>query len=342
MEYGGSAACKGEVSRGEKGMMQAQAVAAGQTGGRLSLADVARLTADPSADNRAAMAAKLAAEFNGSQLGNRERKIAEDIFRALVQDAEVRVREALSSHLSSAPDIPQDVALALAKDVDSVALPILEFCEALSDKDLIDIIQAGNPGKQEAVAKRGAVTGGVANALIDAGNERAVARLVGNDGAQLDQKALERVMTDYAGSNEIAANMAGRANLPAVVSEKLVNEITHRIQSSLVKKQMAPSSLVKALVKGAQEKATLSLLRDGCTTPDELEGLIDHLKARGRLTPSLAIEALSEGDLAFFEVATARLAGIPIKNARTLIHEQGRLGIESLLKSISQGLPITH
>ena len=149
-------------------------------------------------------------------------------------------------------------------------------------------------------------------------------------------------MTDYGGSNEVTANMASRANLPSVVSEKLVNEITHRIQTSLVKKQMAPVSLVKALVKGAQEKATLSLLRDGCTTPDELEGLIDHLKARGRLTPSLAIEALSEGDLAFFEVATARLTGISIKNARTLIHEQGRLGIESLLKSMAQGLPITH
>lgn len=318
-------------------MAQAQALAAGNDGGRLSHMDVARLTADPSSDNRAAMAAKLAAEFNGSTLGDRERRLAEDIFRTLVQDAEVRVREALSSHLSDSPDIPPDVALALAKDVDSVAMPILEFCEALNDKDLIEIIQAGNPNKQVAVAKRSQVAGGVAEALIDGGNEAAVANLVGNEGAQLNQKTLERVMTDFAGSNEVAAKMVNRANLPSVVSEKLVNEITHRIQSFLVKQQVAPAGLVKALIKGSQEKATLSLLRDGCTTPEELEGLIDHLKARGRLTPSLAIEALSEGDLAFFEVATARLANVPLENARTLIHEQGRLGIESLLKTIVQG-----
>ena len=134
-------------------MAQAQEAAA-QPGGPLSHADVLRLAQDPSGEARADMAARLAAQFDGEHLGDAERQIAEDIFRSLVKDAEVRVREALSENLKSSPMIPEDVALALANDVDSVALPVLQYCEVLSDQDLIEIIQAGSPEKQSAVAGR--------------------------------------------------------------------------------------------------------------------------------------------------------------------------------------------
>ena len=78
----------------------------------------------------------------------------------------------------------------------------------------------------------------------------------------------------------------------------------------------------------------MSLLRDGCTTSGELQALIDQLHAKGRLTPEIAIDALSEGDLAFFEFAMAKLADIGVDSARALINDQGRLGIENLFKTI--------
>ncbi len=53
----------------------------------------------------------------------------------------------------------------------------------------------------------------------------------------------------------------------------------------------------------------------------------------GRLTPSVALEALSTGDLVFFEMALSRLAKISIENARRLIHDQGPLGLESVLQA---------
>ncbi|MDJ0608546.1 MAG: DUF2336 domain-containing protein [Kiloniellales bacterium] len=315
-------------------MAQAQEVPTDASAGRLSQADVTRLTEDPSTEARAEMAAKLAAEFDGQQLGATERQIAEDIFRSLVKDAEVRVRQALSEHLKASPQIPEDVALALASDVDSVALPVLQYCEVLTDEDLIGIIQAGSPEKQTAVAQRSAVSAGVADALIETGNDGAVAELVGNDGANLDQGQLQRVVKQYTESAAVSQNLATRDNLPPVVSEQLVSVITQQIQSFLMKRQIAPTPLVKKLVDDARGQATLSLLRDGCATNKELEALIDQLYAKGRLTPEVAIDALSEGDLAFFEFAMARLADIGVENARTLINDQGRLGIENLFRTV--------
>ena len=76
----------------------------------LTKADVAKLMADPSAEVRAETTAKIAKQFEVEALSPAERQIAEDIFRKLVKDVEVRVREALAAHLKNSPDLPHDVA----------------------------------------------------------------------------------------------------------------------------------------------------------------------------------------------------------------------------------------
>jgi len=120
----------------------------------LTAQDVQRLLENPSAEARADTAGKVARQFAEGQLGQAERAIAEDIFRALVRDAETRVREALSHHVKQAPDLPHDIALSLTRDVDSVALPILESSDVLTDEDLVEIIEAFGVTKQTVIAKR--------------------------------------------------------------------------------------------------------------------------------------------------------------------------------------------
>lgn len=125
----------------------------------LTAEDVRDLARDPSPSNRAATAAKIAGQFNDSlsdgTLGARELRLAEEIFRLMVRDAEVRVREALSANLKSNPRLPHDVAIALAKDVDSVALPMLSASEVLTPDDLIQIVASqGTPTRLDAIAGR--------------------------------------------------------------------------------------------------------------------------------------------------------------------------------------------
>jgi len=120
--------------------------------------DVSRLLTDPSVDNRIGTSTKIAEGFNDGTLNENERRMAEEIFRVMVKDAEVRVREALALNLKKNPAIPHDVALSLAKDVGQVALPVLQFSEVLTGDDLIEIIASQSPEKQVAIAKRETVS----------------------------------------------------------------------------------------------------------------------------------------------------------------------------------------
>lgn len=299
----------------------------------LTQADVVRLRDDPSAESRAAMAAKVATEFDQRRLSPEERLIAEDIFRSMMRDAEVRVREALAANLKSSPDLPHDVAVTLANDVESVAMPILRFSEVLSDEDLIEIVGGADSVKQMAIAGRAKVSAQVADALIDSGNETAVGQLLTNQGADLSERSLSRAMTAYEHSETVAQAMSQRPHLPAAVSEQLMTAVSQHLQKYLVKEQRLPPEMVRSMVVQARERATAGLLTDGSASNEEVAALLDQLEAKGRLSPSMALQALSSGDLTFFEMAMARLAGIPHENAQALIHDDGKLGLKSILKA---------
>ena len=108
--------------------------------------------------------------------------MAEDIFRIMGKDTEVRVREALSQNLKENPNVPHDIAVSLAKDVDSVSLPVLQFSEVLFDADLIQIVRSQDPAKPVAITQRSSVSEFVSSVLVDTENSDVVTSLVSNEG----------------------------------------------------------------------------------------------------------------------------------------------------------------
>src|SRR5579883_3443414 len=201
----------------------------------LSTADVKKLLADPSVETRADVAAKLAQQVDGSALTREERAIAEDIIRALSHDAALRVRQALSDHLKESRNLPHDVAMALAHDVDSVALPVLSRSVVLSDADLIEIVRCSGAAKQEAIAVRDKVSAQVAEAIVEADQPSALAKLVGNDGAELAEPTLKRVLDRHGENEAIQQPMARRVQLPVTILERLVAEASSSLRETLAK-----------------------------------------------------------------------------------------------------------
>ncbi len=296
---------------------------------RLTQKDVDWLISDRSPQVRAQTSAKIAAQFDAHELSAAEREIAADIFRMVVKDTEILVREALSVHLKSTPDLPHDVALTLAKDVDSVALPMLKFSEVLTDEDLIEIVRGQSPAKQVAVAQRSKVSYKVSDALVDTGDENVVAHLVGNEGAQITEKSLDRVITAHENSPAVADSLARRVNLPPAISERVVAAISSNLQNYLMSRQDVSPEVVSNLILQTRERATVTLLDYGSSDAQH-DQLIEQLYRQERLTPSLMLRALCVGDLEFFERAMARITGLPLQNVRVLIHDKGMLGLEPL------------
>ncbi|GER07058.1 hypothetical protein JCM17843_13680 [Kordiimonadales bacterium JCM 17843] len=267
--------------------------------------------------------------------------LAEDIFRALVKDAEVRVRKALSETLKENPSIPADVARTLASDVSEVALPVIEFSSVLTDKDLLDIIGTNDPERQVAVAKRATVSPDIADALAESGDEAVVSTLVGNDGAQIKDATFARVLDKYSGSDAVKTPLTKREKLPLAVAERLVTMVTESLRDHLVTHHELSPSMATDLLLESRERATVSLLTPGINAPDVLS-LVDQLHKNGRLSPTLIIRALCMGDMTFFEAALAKRAGISVANAWQLVHDKGQLGLTKLFDRAEMPAALLH
>ena len=298
--------------------------------GMLTEADVQRLMASPSSDVRAETAEKISVAFGAGQLTEGERQLAEAIIRVLMKDVEVMVREALSRNLKESPDLPKDVALSLAKDVESVALPVLQFSTVLSDADLIEIVRSSGADKQVAIARRVQVSSAVAEALVDHGRtSQVVATLVSNPGAALTESIINKAIEKHGADVTVRNTLAHRSDLPVTIAERLVAAVSESLRDYLLTKRELSPDQAADLVMQARERATVALLPPG-SKGDDVVDLVKQLKEHQRLTPSLILRALCMGDLGFFEASLAVLSNTPIVNARMLIHDEGRLGLQSL------------
>lgn len=297
----------------------------------LSTADVARLMQDPSPANRALTAGRLGDSYAASKLSPKERAMAEEILRIMVRDVEVKVRTALSQSIRLSPDLPRDIAVSMANDVAEVALPVIEASSVLTDEDLLAIIRSKPEAYQVAVAGRPNVSESVSEALVETGSAAVVTRLVSNEGAQLSEPVMARVLDDFGHIKAVATPMAQRAVLPIKIAERLVALVSDKIRDHLMLNHAMSADTAMDLLLDSRERATLHLLDGDSDTPDVVE-LVDQLHRNGRLSPTIVVRALVLGDLTFFEAALARRAGIPVANAYQLVHDRGGTGLGRLLE----------
>jgi uncharacterized protein (DUF2336 family) len=302
---------------------------------RLSPTDIARLSANPSPENRAEIAGKIAVAFDTAPLSDIERKLASDIFRALVRDVEIMVRQALADNLKSCEHLPRDIAVTLANDVAAeVAAPVLECSTVLTDDDLVKIVRERAPEHRLAIARRATVSGPVVDALVDASELPVAEVLASHKGAEMGEAAMMRMLEDFGASERVNAPLARRANLPLPVAERLVTFVADQLREQLIRQyELAPDTAADLMLL-ARERATVGLIQAGGT---DLETMLHQMHAGGRLTPSIVLRALMTGDVEFFIAALARRSGVPTANAHALASDRGDMGLKALVQRA--GLP---
>ncbi|MDO9587660.1 MAG: DUF2336 domain-containing protein [Brevundimonas sp.] len=296
---------------------------------RLTEIDIRRLIKATDEDERASAAHKLCRSMDRAGLDADDRAAAQKILRMLAHDAAELVRRAMAVTLKASDLIPRDIARTLAADVDSVALPLINFSPVFTDEDLIEIVRAGSAVRQVAVASRPGVGRDVATALAEVGCEQAVRTLAANDNADIAEAALGRCIDRFGGSPEIVAAIAYRQVLPLSVTERLLELASEAVREHLVTRHaVAPETAIR-LASFARERATVDLV-DQASSHADLPQFVANLNARRVLSASLLLRALARGQMALFEHGIAELAGTPHARAWLMIHDAGPLGLKAI------------
>jgi uncharacterized protein (DUF2336 family) len=295
---------------------------------KLTDSDIRTLIKGPTEDDRAHAAHKICRCIEEAQLSAEERAHAESIIAIMAQDAAVLVRRSLAVALKNSPRLPREIANRLARDLDSIALPIILNSPVLTDSDLVEIVRACPPTKQIAVASRENLSVTVTGALAQFAVPEAVERALANDNALFDEAGLEMALDRFAGVSSITAAMVRRNALPVGVTEKLVSMVTGELFDHLVNNHELPPQIAIDLAVGSRERATIDIVEQAGRQRD-LGRFVQQLNLNGRLTPSLLMRGLCLGHVEFVEHAMAELAGVAHQRMWLLMHDSGPLGLKA-------------
>ncbi|KSB87350.1 hypothetical protein AS593_05390 [Caulobacter vibrioides] len=298
--------------------------------------DIRMLVKGATPDERALAAHRLCRKIDRAELSEDERLQAQEILRVMAADAAELVRRALAVTLKTSPLLPPDVANRLARDVESVSLPVISFSPVFTDQDLAEIIRLGGPVRQMAVARRPKLSSKVTGLLVDQAPEEVVAAVCANDNARFSDLALQKALDRFAKSETVLQAVAYRSVLPLSVTERLIDMVGDQLREHILDNHALSAERALEIIVGAKERATIDLVDQAGRTADP-KAFVAHLHRAQRLTPSLLLRALAHGHMTFVEWGLSELAGVPHHRTWLMVHDAGALGLKAVYERA--GLP---
>ncbi len=267
------------------------------------------LAGDKNVDVRLALAARLVDLLPG--LSNEKHS---QLYAFIVQalgtlalDEVLKVRKALASTLKDHAHAPPKVAGQLARDVErEVAEPILRFCAALSDDDLLEILKEHPAGwAVEAIAGRDRVSDNVSQAVIDTDHVPAGTILIGNPGASIPSDLLQAIVSRAREYPEWHEPLATRKNLPPAMAKILAEFVDDRVRNLLHRRadfDETTSAEISAVVR-----RRIDYEEKQAAVPQTAATRVNAMVRAGTLNESAIADALAMRDREFVIVALASL-----------------------------------
>jgi len=291
---------------------------------------------EPSIGSRTELASIISNLFNSKRFRPQEENIVKEILSFLSHDVEKSVRKAVSESLKENKDLPHEIAVRLANDIEEVSVPMLEFSEVLNDEDLQNIISGCEEvGKLLAIARRkSGVSEIISENLIETRKSNVVSILMNNRKAKISETSLEKVCDVFKNSEEVLSTLIRRGSLSPKVAEKMVSTVSAELYTRLTREYNINPLIIKSTTEAAEEKVVLGVISRNTNRVGTLE-LVNQLFKAGKLSHSIVLRALCRADIDFFEAGIAKLAGIPTANARKLIRAGDEKGFSALFEAAS-------
>ncbi|MDA0238455.1 MAG: DUF2336 domain-containing protein [Proteobacteria bacterium] len=274
------------------------------------------LARDADEEVRAELATKIGRLVPGLSRDENQRlaDMALEILSILAQDELPRVRAIISHELKSAVNVPAEIILGLARDLDTiVAVPVLEYSPLLDDADLIGLVTGGlGEDGLSAVARRLDVHEAVVDAIVKSKNIPAVRSVLENSTAIISDQTMGDIEEIAEAVPVLHQPLVNRDHLPFRTVLRIASFVSAALMEVLIERNETRKEVVESLRKTVRDRIDRGKLDE--EEPEDEENHPANRARRmlndGTLDNDALDEALDEHDLAFVRHGLALLAGV--------------------------------
>ena len=248
----------------------------------------------------------------------------------------------LAERLADVPNAPPNIVRRLANDDISIARPIIERSERLSENDLMSIAMSKGQSYLLAMSGRAQISEEVTNVLVSRGDNSVKQAVAGNAGAQISERTFARLAAQARSDDSLRSTLSKRTDNTKNKSNSLVEIAASTARKNLEQSTQGLSEAGKAALQQALErsanKVSQRLQTSGSgiahTNPETSQSTpqkIDFKNAVTIVRDKFDKKDLTEFDLAAYAahntmpeaiVAISLLTGISIQAAEKLFTGQ--------------------
>jgi len=228
-------------------------------------------------------------------LSAQDSALLDEVVQAMTAELSASMRADLARKVASSGHLLNRSARTLAMDDIEIARPVLESSSALTERDLLDVVEQKTGDHMMAITRRTDIGTNVSSALVTRGEDRVVASLLENQTAAINEETYERVVKRAETSRILQAPIVRRKNVPL----HLLNDLVFRVEANLRQEilqqftSVSPEDLNAALRKS---KRRLAQTQEHLTREVQAARRhVDQMDRQGQLVPPVLVTLLREG-----------------------------------------------
>lgn len=258
----------------------------------------------------------------------------------LALDEVLKVRIALSSVLKDMACAPPAVVAQLARDMErQVSEPILRYCSALPDSDLLDILsEHPQPWVLDAVANRRHVSTRISDAIADHRDVTAGKSLITNNGAEITDDTLSKIVEKARGTPEWHKPLCLRKHLPAFLMKEIVRFVDSSLHKFILERTDFDSE-TRAEIEDTVKRRMRFLVDDKGNRIAPKDKVLAMHKS-GKLDEAIMADALALREYDFIQMGLALRSKLPIDTVRRMIETRSAKAVTALVWRA--GLPMRY
>ncbi|OIN87257.1 MAG: hypothetical protein AUJ12_02520 [Alphaproteobacteria bacterium CG1_02_46_17] len=242
-------------------------------------------------------------------------KYTVEVLGILALDEVLKVRVALSSVLKDYVDAPPKIVGQLARDLErQVSEPILRYCVALPDEELLDILKS-HPASWaiQAIANRPALSQPVSGAVIETDDVEAGTVLLSNAKADISLEDLKRIVEKAKSYPEWQKPVAMHKNLPKELARELTGFVDQSVRNLLLERTDFSSDEMEDIAESVKRRVEFADKQN-----ENVEDRVWNYLKEGTLTDEVMIDAIAIRDTDFVYVGIAALLRTSPDNVRKI------------------------
>lgn len=290
-----------------------------------------RLADDTDEQVRAELARKIGRLLPSlpAQASERARALTLETLDCLARDQLPRVRQILAEEIKALDCVPKDVIRRLARDVEKVAAPILEFSPLLSDTDLVEILTTAHANYAvRAIAARRPLRADVSDAIAAARDVPAIAILLENADAQIREETLEKIAERAESIKDWHRPLAMRHDLSARVIRRIAGFVGAALVEGLAARNNLDEDTRRHLAREMQARLAQAAEADETA---KAAAEVEQIFKEGKLGDDFVERAAEAGKREVVTAALAVLAGVSQETAKRIINSQSAKPVISLV-----------